>query len=241
MSESLPGKSLLESLAMEEPGQWALESISTPLLHQRLFATYHFLAYEGKYSSSDLTCKYHQQASKELQRKENLTWVELVHRGCHPPPHPPQDSTAHPEPHLLRSLCTGLPRQISCHIQTKGKWQRCASEGVQENQRVIPGNTSQGTGKARAPLHVCQLCSNMVAAESRETGLGNKRTQEVLDCKDLSINDTKHWMPWVVFLHSPGPGNLLLTVPIKHWDSRAAPQHPKNPTADMMAPAPTSI
>lgn len=47
-----------------------------------------------------------------------------------------------------------------------------------ENQRVIPGNTSQG--------HFYIMPALQVAAESRETGLANKRPWDlsVLDCND---------------------------------------------------------
>lgn len=169
MPESLAGKSLLESFPMEEPGQWALESITTPSSHQRLFATYHFLAYEGKYSSSHLTCKYHQQASKELQRKERISHECVLFMGA---PSQPLVLPRPQQPTLNQSsegACTGLPRQIPCHIQTKGKWQRCGSEGAsgksESNSREYTTRDKQG-----------HLCNSMVAAECRDTGIANKRT-----------------------------------------------------------------
>lgn len=148
--EKSPGK-----FSYGRPGQRALESLTTPLLHQRLFATYHFLAYEGKYSSSDLTCKYHQQASKELQRKETISHECSLFMGAASQPlvlPRPQQPTLNQSSY--GGSAQGCQSRFLVTSKQRGNGKDVSQRELQENQRVIPGNTSQGTSKgvsARMP------------------------------------------------------------------------------------------
>lgn len=140
---------------MEEPGQCNYPISHYPIRGCLLLTT--FLPMKANTPAVTSPANITNRQAKNCRGRRESHISEACSWGCQPAPRPPQASTAHPEPEeLLRRLYKGLPRQISCHIQTKGKWQRCGSEGAsgksEGNSREYIPRDSKGTSTCTPAL-----------------------------------------------------------------------------------------